>query len=341
MSVIAAVPELTNCSGAPMMLRNAPDASLQHSLNVPETYHFEDLSKDDALKHVVQDCVNSFLSQCGYQSPQSAPDGGLRHWLSAQVSKWKATLDLKFSPKFLDKSINASSIYVETVYGHTPLEHRQYIALYTACMFYAEDVGEHDPNAVMEFTRRFVRGEKQPDEIFECLSGLLRRAYEYWPPFGADSIITGTLDALSANYIECSTKDMHIRPSATRYPTYLRLRAGISAPYTHFLFPNTWKRAPESYLQILPELDHWTMGANDILSFYKEELAGEKNNYVHIRACAEQKSIEHVLRDLVGEASDTARRINLILIEDPELLSFCNKYMQASLSCFLGQLVML
>ena len=62
---------------------------------------------------------------------------------------------------------------------------------------------------------------------------------------------------------------------------------------------------------------------------------------MHIRACAEQKSIEHVLGDLVGEASDTARRINLILAEDPELLSFWNKYMQASLGCFLGQLVVL
>ncbi|KAI0662063.1 terpenoid synthase [Cubamyces menziesii] len=272
---------------------------------MPESYHNEVPSQD---------------------SPQSTPDGGLRHWLSAQVSKWKTTLDLNFSPKFLDKTVNASSIYVETVYGHTPPEHRQYIALYSACMFYAEDVGEHDPNAVMEFTRRFVQGKKQSDEIFECLAGLLRRAYEYWPPFGADSIITGTLDALSANYIECSTKEMQIRPSATRYPTYLRLRAGISAPYTHFLFPNTWMRAPESYLQILPELDHWTLGAN--LSFYKEELAGEKNNYVHTRASAEQKSIEHVLRDLVGEASDTARRIKLVLAEDSELLSFWDRYMQ-------------
>ncbi|KAH9889840.1 terpenoid synthase [Cubamyces lactineus] len=245
------------------------------------------------------------------------------------MAKWKADLDVNFSPKFLDKAINASSIYVETVYAHAPPEHRQYIALYAACMFYAEDVGEYDPGALMEFTRRFVRGEKQPGEIFECLAGLLRRAYEYWPPFSADSIITGTLDALSANYIECSTKEMQIRPAATRYPIYLRLRAGISAPFTHFLFPNTWKCAPESYLQILPYLDHWTMGAN--LSFYKEELAGEKNNYVHIRASAEQKSTEHVLRDLVDEASDTARRINVVLAEDPELLAFWDKYMQSYL----------
>ncbi|OSD07404.1 terpenoid synthase [Trametes coccinea BRFM310] len=280
------------------------------------------------LRTAVQDCVTSFLGACTYTSPRSAPSQELRQWLSQQMSVWEINL----SPKFLEKALNASCNYVETVYAHLPSpDHRRYVALYTACMFYAEDIGENDPDSVMEFTRRFIRGESQPDTVFDCLAKVLKRAYDFWPPFGADSIITGTLDALSANYIECTTQYLTVKPEATRYPNYLRLRAGIGAPYTHFLFAKSWRHSPESYLQILPEIDHWTLGANDILSFYKEELAGERTNYIHLRMAAEQTSAENVLRELVSEVSDTARRMKLVLSDDPELLELWNKYMQCYL----------
>ncbi|KAI9058170.1 terpenoid synthase [Trametes sanguinea] len=279
----------------------------------------------DSLRGAVQDCVRSFLSDCTYTSPKSPPSDELRQWLGQQINSWKFEL----SPAFLDKALIASCNYVEAVYAHLPPDNRRYVALYTVCTFYAEDIGEHNPASVMDFTRRFIRGEFQPDEVFECLAKILRRAYDLWPPFGADSIITGTLDALSANYIECTTQALEVKPSATRYPAYLRLRAGIGAPYTHFLFASSWRQSPQSYLQIIPEIDHWTLGAN--LSFYKEELAGERTNYVHLRMAAEQASAESVLRALVSEVSDTARRMKLVLADDPELLGLWSKYMQCYL----------
>ncbi len=148
--------------------------------------------------------------------------------------------------------VDASCSVVETMYGHTPAAHRRYIGLYSACIIYADDVGEQDPNALRQFTQRFVRAEPQPNAVFECLAGLLRQAYELWPQFGADCIISGTLDALSANYIECTTHGMRAKPLATCYPTYLRQRASFGPAYTNFMFPNSWRETPESYIQILP-----------------------------------------------------------------------------------------
>lgn len=64
------------------------------------------------------------------------------------------------------------------------------------------------------------------------------------------------------------------------------------------------------------------------LSFYKEELAGETSNYVHLRAAAEQVSPWEVLRDLTEEVLDTARRITDIVSRDPELGALWNRYLQ-------------
>ncbi|KAI0822027.1 terpenoid synthase [Trametes gibbosa] len=276
----------------------------------------------------MRDAIRDLLDRCAYRSPKSATDPELRRTLAAEVAEWDAGL----SPAFLARSIDASCNYVETVYGHTPAAHRHYIALYTVCMFYADDLGEQDPAAVMAFTRRFVCGERQPNAVFECLAGLLRCAHTLWPQFGADSIVTGTLDALAANYIECTTRGMAVKALATRYPTYLRLRAGISAPFTHFLFSNSWRETTESYVQILPEIDHWTLGAKCVLlSFYKEELAGETNNYIHLQAAAEQTSADGVLHRLVDEVADTALRVNKVTADDPELAAMWNKYMQCYL----------
>ncbi|KAI0643149.1 terpenoid synthase [Trametes meyenii] len=272
---------------------------------------------------VLQDTISEFLRSCDYTPPRTTHNNDLRRWLTEQVASWSVAV----SPKFLSKTIDAGCTYVEAVFGHVPVENRRYIALYTACMLYADDLGEEDPGAVLHFTRRFVRGETQPNAVFECLAGLLRRAYDVWPQFGADSIVTGTLDALAANHIECVMRTVPVKPFASRYPYYLRQRAGIGAPFTHFMFANDWRQTPESYIQVVPEIDHWSLGAN--LSFYKEELAGETHNYVHIRCAADQTSPETVLRKLVEEVSDTARRVDMIVADDPELANIWTPYKKA------------
>ncbi|KAI0769050.1 terpenoid synthase [Trametes elegans] len=273
----------------------------------------------------IHDLIRGFLHRCHYHSPQSKHDDELRAWLTEQIQQWA----LELSPEFIEKAVDACCIYVETVYGHNPPEHRRYIALYSACMMYADDMSGDDPESITRFAQRFVTGEEQPNVILECLAKHLRRAYSFWPQFGADSIITGTMDALSANHIERATRRMHVKPHATRYPTYLRMRAGISAPYTHFVFPNTWRETPESYIQIIPDFDYWTLGTN--LSFYKEELAGERTNYIHLRAEAEQRSIEDTLSRLVEEVLATASRVKAITADDKELSEIWTRYTQTYL----------
>ncbi|KAG9020869.1 hypothetical protein FS837_007800 [Tulasnella sp. UAMH 9824] len=120
-------------------------------------------------------------------------------------------------------------------------------------------------------------------------------------------------------YLEYTIKDMAIRPQATRYPNYLRSKAGVGVPYAQFTFTKAWRDSLSSYVQIIPELDYFITGANDVLSFYKELLAGETDNYVHLRAAAEEKIPMQVLHELSGEVIDTVRRITNVVSPDPEL----------------------
>ncbi|KAI0769053.1 terpenoid synthase [Trametes elegans] len=315
--------------------------ALAHPTSLPIPPHYQDVDAGVGLGNMhdanidvakeplpaIQNLIRGFLNRCAYQSPNSKQDDDLRRWLAEQV----AQRDIQLAPAFLTKSIDASCIYVETVYAHTPPEHRRYIALYTVCMLYADDLGEHDPDAIMGFTHRFATGEQQPNDLLECLAGLLRRAHALWPHYGADAIITGTLEALTAAYVENTTREMVLKPLATRYPTWLRLKAGIAAPFTNFVFADEWKDIPQAYLQIIPEIDYWTLGTNDVLSFYKEELAGETNNCVHMRATVEQITIEETLSRLVEEVLETAKRITAIAAHDEKLAQTWMRYMHGYL----------
>ena len=200
------------------------------------------------LRRDLKDIVHNFILRSNYRSPNNPRDAALREKLASEIAPWSALID----PQMLGKMVETSCSYAETAYSHVSFEHRYYIALYTACMLYGEDVGERDPSAVAQFARRLVSGRRQLSPIFDRLAELLQDAYSYWTDVGADAIISSTLDALTATFVEFTTSEMEISPSAIRYPWYLRTRAGGGPQYTHFMFMRSWRETPDSYLQLLP-----------------------------------------------------------------------------------------
>ena len=65
---------------------------------------------------------------------------------------------------------------------------------------------------------------------------------------------------------------------------------------------------------------------NDILSFYKEELAGETGNYVHLlRAVRRKESGLEVLHDLIEEAVGLSEEIDALLVGEAKELWECWK----------------
>ena len=156
------------------------------------------------------------------------------------------------SVAFIEKLVDSGCSFAETAYGHTSPVHQHYIALYTALILYIDDIGNKHLEAVRQFAGRFAQAKQQLCPALDTLVQLLRQAHELWTSVGADAIISGTIDAVTAMYIEYTAQNLVVKPTATRFPYYLRTRAGIGPPYIHFIFMKSWRATPESYLQLLP-----------------------------------------------------------------------------------------
>ncbi|KAI0748882.1 isoprenoid synthase domain-containing protein [Fomes fomentarius] len=252
----------------------------------PSTNVIEELSLT-AIKCIVQE----FLKSLPYRPQETPQNSEIRGAVNAEIVSWDAGLSWSY--------INP--------------EHQRLIALYTACMYYADDVGvgQHgNVEALGQFVQRFTQKAPQLHQVFDRMTTLLGTVYSFYPQISGNGIINNTLESLTSMYIELTTQGEVNAPAAARYPYYLRVRAGIASTFVHFNFTRDWVAgAGTFYLQMLPDFELIIVGINDILSFYKETLAGEKDNYVHMRARVERKPPIEVLRQLADEVLDSVRRL--------------------------------
>ncbi|KAJ2992502.1 hypothetical protein NUW54_g7919 [Trametes sanguinea] len=121
---------------------------------------------------------------------------------------------------------------------------------------------------------------------------------------------------------------MVVGSGATLYATSLRLKTGIGAAFALFNFVKGWRDPRDCrYLQVFPAIEHYINAINDILSFYKETLDGERDNYIHVRAAAQGKDPLTVLRELVEETLDNVRNIELLTASDEQLAKICRSHL--------------
>ncbi|TBU31876.1 terpenoid synthase [Dichomitus squalens] len=239
--------------------------------------------------------VRDFLDRLPYTAPCVPADSELRHEVADLIASWNAGLS----------------------WNH---EHQRMVAIYTACLTLADDLGHHNMEALGQFVGRFTRGEPQLHPALDCLVKLLGTLHEFCPRINADAIIASTVDSVSAMYVEVLSQGDVISPFATKYPFYFRLKTGIAPAYAHLNFTKSWgDDVGTYYLQLLPEFELVVVGFNDILSFYKETLAGETDNYVNMRAAVEQKQAISVLRQVIAENLDSVYKLRQMAAPQPGL----------------------
>ena len=220
--------------------------------SLPEmSFQVHDSRQQDEVKEIVRDFLDRSMSASdGFRVAKAFPGGSGKLYddISRKVvDSFQAAND---DPKFIERIIIASCDMAEIAYRHTSLEHQHYIALYTVCFFYVDDLTNRHTEAVSQFSRRFATGEEQLNPALDVFAGLLRQANDLWPQVGADSIIAGTLEGITACYVEHTTKHVAVIPRAIWWPNYFRARSGFCTSYAHFNFTKSW--GPGSYLQLLP-----------------------------------------------------------------------------------------
>lgn len=103
---------------------------------------------------------------------------------------------------------------------------------------------------------------------------------EHFDPTAADIIIWGTLRFISGCYLESLECSPRKAQPSEEYCYYLRNLSGIPEPYGMFIFPPTVPFI--AYKDAIPGICDFINFNNDLLSFYKEEFAGEDNMVTYL-----------------------------------------------------------
>uniref|UniRef100_A0A8H7XR02 Uncharacterized protein n=1 Tax=Psilocybe cubensis TaxID=181762 RepID=A0A8H7XR02_PSICU len=128
----------------------------------------------------------------------------------------------------------------------------------------------------MESFQHGILACQSPDSsFFSEFRELLRSMHDLWDTLPASKIIVSACDFVNGCLMEQTPAimNMSIPNTAISWPYYLRNKTGSAA------------------------------------AFYKEELAGERNNYIHNRANVLHKDVIEVLEDVVNETLDAYERV--------------------------------
>ncbi|KIK53242.1 hypothetical protein GYMLUDRAFT_77496 [Collybiopsis luxurians FD-317 M1] len=137
-------------------------------------------------------------------------------------------------------------------------------------------------------------------------------------------MVCAALEFISGTVMEDKEEieTMPPHPSAENWPKFLRAKTGIAPAYSYAVFPQTAHPDMSVYVQVLPDMDDFINLGNDILSFYKEDLAGDEMTYVAFRAKISGKHPLRVVSEMVDEITHSHERILAVLSDHPEALKW-------------------
>uniref|UniRef100_A0A8H7XMP5 Uncharacterized protein n=1 Tax=Psilocybe cubensis TaxID=181762 RepID=A0A8H7XMP5_PSICU len=196
-------------------------------------------------------------------------------------------------------------------YGHTR-EVQLQAARFTWFMIYFDDFCHKFPLLMQGFQRGMLGGtvtDKIP--IFKHFRNHLVDMYELWDETPANCINTSAMEYINGCSLEetPSIRKMKLKTNARAWPTYLRTKTGVAAAYGFMIFPRNLHSDISVYIQAIGDICTFIDLTNDVLSFYKETLAGEKTNYIHNRAFISGISVEDTLLEVAQDVLDAHTRI--------------------------------
>ncbi|KAK6064003.1 hypothetical protein SCUP234_12609 [Seiridium cupressi] len=211
-------------------------------------------------------------------------------------------------------SFKVGVYYAHLCYPNHPLDVRIYTGIFTWLAVLVDDEANKNPEEWQGFIYKFQSGVLQPSILARAWADYLRLSYKFYSPIVANFIVTSALNFINANVLEGFELPKMTRTlGGDSWPYYLRDKDGISEAYVLLTFPKELYPDVSCYMEAIADMNKYISFTNDILSFYKEERAGEKHNYVHNRAFYEGRNVYAVFRDMINENVAAHRRIQLVL----------------------------
>ncbi|KAG6809129.1 hypothetical protein H0H92_001459 [Tricholoma furcatifolium] len=261
---------------------------------------------EEGAKQVMKDAVQNLLKGINFVRPD-VKQGQLLDLTRALQTEFSMYASEKASDWF-DKTCATSAALAVLSYPRHSHEVQAWIARYAWIGFYCDDF----PMAKQHYLRALIFAEIE-GEPFVGFVKVMRGLYDYWDAIPASCIVGASAEHINGSILEDlqTSRDMEI--SATSWPSYLRDKTGNSSSLALMVFPRDTAYGVTDYIQAIKDMGIFIDRMNDVLSFYKEEMAGETRNYVNMKAKLEGKSKYATLTEASREAVDAHSRASSLL----------------------------
>ncbi|KAJ7511371.1 terpenoid synthase [Mycena galericulata] len=258
-------------------------------------------------------CIRQLLTDIGYRyepfPPYDADYWGPFHsWMLytlGPTSSWNV--------KQLNELEHSAGGIIERAYPYASNQLKLLFAKLTAIAILIDDsLDDETVNAeIVQFSHKIFLGEVQENGMLALYHENMKELSEV---YGKDAVLRGLAVVPWITYIDAclieksiftsqrkmaNTGDLpltflHSDPNrsstdldglAPKFPHYLRSKSGIAEAYAAGIFKASKdQNIPlAKFIRVLPDLTFYIEIMNDILSFHKEELAGETYNLIHLR----------------------------------------------------------
>ncbi|ETW80864.1 putative terpene cyclase [Heterobasidion irregulare TC 32-1] len=277
------------------------------------TLEKDEISASDL--NAITSIFKTFLRDIDYK-PQAIQDTNVQ----LEEAMYNEMHNLGICCDQLERTLHLAASYVEIIYQDCNLAEKIIIAKFTWYMIYIDDMVSKDPTPVVAFQERFLRRQPQLDPVLDAAAEVFMRIYQYYDAYAANCIITSALEFLTFFSVEAKIQEFPLVRKAHRFPWFLRERTGVAEGFAFLMFPKRLGVDIMEYIQAMPDMVIWIDLANDLLSFYKEEHAGDSANYIHTRAFVEEKAPIQVLDEVANDLHSSASSILATITQCPKAI---------------------
>ncbi|KAK1220813.1 hypothetical protein PQX77_016384 [Marasmius sp. AFHP31] len=219
---------------------------------------------------------------------------------------------------WFEKYLSVGVVIASTSYSHLPVRVQVHIATYTGSATALDDVFRNDPENMGEFNEQFIKGLPQNNPILEAFAQIIRQTSKYYGRVQTALIITSTLDFMTSLSIDLEIPRVKNVTEFSSFAAYCRTMSGVSVAYGMFIFPASIPLS--TYVSCVPLMSTYINCMNDVLSFYKEELNMEDDNFASMLAKGSSITKYDAIQRLADDVADADKRILKVLADYPPAL---------------------
>ncbi|KAI0969135.1 isoprenoid synthase domain-containing protein [Xylaria arbuscula] len=204
--------------------------------------------------------------------------------------------------------------FATLIYPSLPFRVRVYTGIFTWLLILVDDQAGQDPEKWIQFVPRYHAAAKHTNNaVAQALDNHLRTTYQHYPTVVANYIVADVIRFINASCIEGDVGSITRTAAGQNWPEFYRKMNGIPEAYIFMSFPKQICPDLNCFIEAIADMCLYITFCNDVLSFYKEECVGEKDNYLSSRAYYEGVGVVEVWETVADEVVNAYRRVQTIL----------------------------